>query len=136
MLLGIVFADPLVAALAPGFEKEAGKAELTVLLTRVMMPFLPLVSFAAVAMGMLNAQERFGIPALSPALFNLVAIVWAARCGRWACRPSRSRSAGRSARWSAGWRSSPFRCPRCGGSAGASGRSGRRATRRCCGWPG
>ncbi len=78
LLLGIVFAHPLVSALAPGFEKEPGKAELTVLLTRVMMPFLPLVSFAAVAMGMLNAEERFGIPALSPALFNLVTIAWAA----------------------------------------------------------
>ena len=78
LLLAVLFAGPLVAALAPGFEKEAGKAELTVLLTRVMMPFLPLVSFAAVAMGMLNAEERFGTPALSPALFNLVAIAWAA----------------------------------------------------------
>ena len=78
LLLGVVFAHPLVGALAPGFEREPGKAELTVLLTRVMMPFLPLVSFAAVAMGMLNAEERFGIPALAPALFNLVAIVWAA----------------------------------------------------------
>ncbi|MGE5127478.1 MAG: murein biosynthesis integral membrane protein MurJ [Betaproteobacteria bacterium] len=77
VVLGVVFAGPLVAALAPGFEQEPGKAELTVLLTRVMMPFLPLVSFAAVAMGMLNAEERFGTPALSPALFNLVAIVWA-----------------------------------------------------------
>jgi putative peptidoglycan lipid II flippase len=36
-----------------------------------------LVSFAAVAMGMLNAEERYGAPALAPALFNLVAILWA-----------------------------------------------------------
>jgi putative peptidoglycan lipid II flippase len=78
VVLGIVFAWPLVSALAPGFDDEAGKAALTVFLTRVMMPFLLLVSFAAVAMGMLNAEERFGIPALSPALFNLVTIVWAA----------------------------------------------------------
>ncbi|HXY38143.1 MAG TPA: murein biosynthesis integral membrane protein MurJ [Vicinamibacteria bacterium] len=77
VLLGILFAGPLVAALAPGFEKVAGKTELTVLLTRIMMPFLPLVSFAAVAMGMLNAEERFAMPALSPALFNLVTIAWA-----------------------------------------------------------
>jgi len=77
VLLGIVFAGPLVAALAPGFEKVAGKSELTVLLTRIMMPFLALVSFAAVAMGMLNAEERFAMPALSPALFNLVTIAWA-----------------------------------------------------------
>jgi len=79
---GIVFAEPLVALLAPGFDDVPGKAELTVLLTRIMMPFLPLVSFAAVAMGMLNAEERFGTPAFSPAMFNVVAILWG--LGLWA----------------------------------------------------
>ena len=73
---------PLVRLLAPGFEQVPGKAEITVLLTRIMLPFLPLVSFAAVAMGMLNAHERFGTPALAPAVFNVVAIAWAA--GLWA----------------------------------------------------
>jgi len=77
VVLGIVFAWPVVSTLAPGFDAQPGKADLTVLLTRVMMPFLPLVSFAAVAMGMLNAEERFGTPALSPALFNVVTILWA-----------------------------------------------------------
>jgi putative peptidoglycan lipid II flippase len=77
VLAAVVFAWPLVSALAPGFGDQPGKDALTVLLTRIMMPFLVLVSFAAVAMGMLNAEERFGIPALSPALFNVVAIVWA-----------------------------------------------------------
>jgi putative peptidoglycan lipid II flippase len=47
-----------------------------------MLPFLPMVSFAALAMGMLNAQGRYGIPAFAPAMFNLVAIAWAA--GLWA----------------------------------------------------
>jgi putative peptidoglycan lipid II flippase len=78
VVVAIVFAWPIVSTLAPGFDDQPGKDALTVLLTRVMMPFLLLVSFAAVAMGMLNAEERFGIPALSPALFNVVAIVWAA----------------------------------------------------------
>jgi len=82
VLLGIVFAHPVVDVLAPGFSEVPGKAELTVLLTRVMMPFLPLVSFAAVAMGMLNAEERFRMPALAPAMFNLVAIGWGV--GLWA----------------------------------------------------
>ena len=63
MVVGIVLAWPIVATIAPGFDDTPGKAELTVRLTRVMMPFLPLVSFAAVAMGMLNAEGRFGIPA-------------------------------------------------------------------------
>ena len=81
VVVGIVLAWPIVAGIAPGFDDAPGKAELTVRLTRVMMPFLPLVSFAAVAMGMLNAENRFGIPALSPALFNAVAILWA--CVLW-----------------------------------------------------
>jgi putative peptidoglycan lipid II flippase len=70
-----LLADPLVSALAPGFGWIPGKLELTVFLTRVMLPFLPMVSFAAIAMGMLNAEERYGMPAISPALFNVVTIV-------------------------------------------------------------
>jgi putative peptidoglycan lipid II flippase len=81
VVAGFVFAGPLVRVLAPGFESVPGKHEATVLLTRVMLPFLPLVSFAALAMGMLNAHRRFGTPAFAPAVFNVVAIVWAA--GLW-----------------------------------------------------
>jgi putative peptidoglycan lipid II flippase len=80
--LGLVCAGPLVRLLAPGFEAVPGKFETTVALTRVMLPFLPLVSFAAVAMGMLNAHRRFAMPAFAPAVFNVVAIVWAV--GLWA----------------------------------------------------
>ena len=75
ILLGFVATGLLVHALAPGFALIAGKAPLTEFLTRVMLPFLPLVSFAALAMGMLNAEERYGAPALAPAMFNVVAIL-------------------------------------------------------------
>jgi len=70
-VVGAVFATPLVRAFAGGFERETGKLELTVTLTRVMLPFLPLVALAAVAMGMLNSRGRFGLPALAPTLLNL-----------------------------------------------------------------
>ena len=82
VVLGIAFAGPLSATLAPGYAAVPGKAEFTALLTRVMMPFLPLVSFAAVAMGMLNAEERFGFPAFAPAMFNVVSVLWG--LGLWA----------------------------------------------------
>jgi putative peptidoglycan lipid II flippase len=78
MVAAFIFAAPLVRALAPGFERVPGKMAVTVELTRVMLPFLPLVSFAAVAMGMLNAHQRYGTPAFAPAVFNLVTIAWAA----------------------------------------------------------
>ena len=73
--IGFVFAGPFVRALAPGFGPD--KLETTVTLARVMLPCLPLVAFAALTMGMLNAQERFATPAAAPAMFNLVTIAWA-----------------------------------------------------------
>lgn len=90
-LLGVVLAPQLVAAWAPGYKALAGKAELTVLLTRIMMPFLLLVSLAAVAMGMLNAQQRFVAPALAPALFNLAAVLGGGAL--WLVGTGRSRTA-------------------------------------------
>ena len=50
--------------------------DLTVTCTRIMFPFLPLVALAAVAMGGLNAQEKYGPPALASAMFNVVAIAF------------------------------------------------------------
>jgi len=73
--LAIVFAEPIVLAMSRGFAGDADKLALAVQLTRVMLPILVLVSLAAVWMGMLNAQRRFVVPALAPALFNAVSIV-------------------------------------------------------------
>jgi putative peptidoglycan lipid II flippase len=72
VLVGLLFAPGIVALLAPGFEAE--QAGLAAFLTRLMMPFLLLVSLSAAAMGMLNAEGRFAAPALAPALFNVGAI--------------------------------------------------------------
>ncbi len=69
-LLGMFFSPQLVRLLAPGFEKVPGKFELTVLLTRIMFPFLLLVTMAAQAMAALNASGSFGVPALASSLFN------------------------------------------------------------------
>ncbi len=67
-------APEIVHVLASEFAETSGKFDLTVVLTRIMLPFLALVSLAAVAMGMLNAQGRYATPALAPATFNLVCI--------------------------------------------------------------
>lgn len=73
-LLGMVFAEAIVGVIAPGFADIPGKTEFAATLTAIMMPFLMLISTAAVLMGMLNAQRYFFVPALAPALFNVVAI--------------------------------------------------------------
>jgi len=75
--LGIVFARPLVGAFAADYAAVPGKLELTVLLTRLMLPFLTLVAVAAAMMGMLNSLQRFFIPALAPAMFNVATILCA-----------------------------------------------------------
>jgi putative peptidoglycan lipid II flippase len=72
--LGVAFAHPLIVLLAGDYASVPGKIELTVLLTRVMLPFLVFVTTAAVAMGMLNSLDRFFVPALAPAVFNLCSI--------------------------------------------------------------
>lgn len=73
-IAGIIFAPAIVTAIAPGFLKMPGKFSLTVLLTRIMFPFLLFVSLAALVMGALNTRRIFFIPALAPAILNIVTI--------------------------------------------------------------
>jgi putative peptidoglycan lipid II flippase len=71
VVIGILATPWIVDLIAPGFRSIPGKSELTVLLARIMFPFLLLVSLAAVAMGMLNSLKRFGVPAFAPVFLNL-----------------------------------------------------------------
>jgi len=56
---------------------------LTVTMVRVMYPFILLVSLAALVMGMLNAKNVFGMPALSSCFFNLGSMIGGAAFGYW-----------------------------------------------------
>jgi putative peptidoglycan lipid II flippase len=69
LVLGILLAPYYVPFLASGFD--ADQLQRTVLLTRIVFPFIALVGIAAVYGGVLNAHHRFVLPALSPVLFNL-----------------------------------------------------------------
>ncbi|MCX6967844.1 MAG: murein biosynthesis integral membrane protein MurJ [Verrucomicrobia bacterium] len=80
-LLGIVFSPQLVGLIAHGFSPE--KAATTIQLTRIMFPFILLVSLAALAMGMLNAKNVFGMPAMASSFFNLGSIVAGVSLGWW-----------------------------------------------------
>ncbi len=80
-IAGMVFSDSLVAVLAPGFPAE--KAALTAQLTRIMFPFILLVSMAALVMGVLNAKNVFGMPAMASSFFNIGSIVGGVTLGYW-----------------------------------------------------
>ena len=85
--LGMIFSPQLVWLLASGFARVPGKFELAVTLTRVMFPFLLLVALSAQAMGILNALNQFGIPALSSTCFNVGSVAFGLgfgyTVGRW-----------------------------------------------------
>ena len=70
-LLGVIFAPQLVSLIASGFQRDPVKVELAIRMTRIMFPFLLLVALAAQAMGVLNACNSFGVPAMASTFFNI-----------------------------------------------------------------
>lgn len=73
-LLGTIFSPQLIGGLlGGGFSKE--KTEFAILLTRIMWPFILMVSLAALVMGLLNAKHVFGMPAMASSFFNLGSII-------------------------------------------------------------
>jgi putative peptidoglycan lipid II flippase len=73
-LLGILFAPQLIDVMT-WWSWSPEKTAITILLTRIMWPFILLVSLAALVMGMLNAKHVFGMPAMASSFFNLGSIV-------------------------------------------------------------
>jgi putative peptidoglycan lipid II flippase len=80
-VLGIVAAPLLIKyCLASGYDAET--TALTIKLTRIMFPFIALVSLAALVMGMLNAKSVFGMPAMASTFFNLGSIIGGVAFGK------------------------------------------------------
>ncbi len=75
VLLGILFSPQIVSLISPAFKKDPYKFTLTVTLTRIMMPFLLLVSLSALLAGLLNSLGVFFWPAFSSGFFNLTFIL-------------------------------------------------------------
>lgn len=75
VLAGILLTPIIVTAIAPGFISAPEKYKLTILLTKVMFPYLLFISLGAFAMGILNSLRAFFIPALSSVVLNVVIIL-------------------------------------------------------------
>ncbi len=87
-VLGIVFSPLIVKIIAPGYEVVPGKLELTIVLTKIMFPYIFLISLAALAMAILNSFQKFFVPAFTPVLFNLAIITAAVFFAEKAREPS------------------------------------------------
>ncbi len=70
-VVGVLAAPWIVPLIAPGFSADAERQALTILLTRIMFPYLLFIGLAALAMGVLNSVRRFAAPAFSPVVFNI-----------------------------------------------------------------
>lgn len=79
VICGILLSPVLVKVMAPGFGGT--KYGLAISLTRLMFPFLILMSLAALAMGVLNSLDSYFIPSVAPALSNVAFIVIVAFTG-------------------------------------------------------
>ncbi|MBU6422124.1 MAG: murein biosynthesis integral membrane protein MurJ [Gammaproteobacteria bacterium] len=80
-VIGVIAAPVLVWIFAPGFSVHESKYELTVAMVRITFPYLLFISLTAFAGGILNTYGRFGVPAFTPVLLNIILIaaaIWLA----------------------------------------------------------
>ena len=85
--IGVIFAPQLVYLLSAGFASDPEKFDLTVFLTRIMFPYLILVSLVSWSSGVLNTERRFAVSAASPILLNFGIIVSALGISPWLEEP-------------------------------------------------
>lgn len=81
---GMLFAEPLVRVLTPGFTDSAERFTLTVTLVRIMFPGVGLLVLSAWCLGVLNAHRQFFISYVAPVFWNaaiIAAVIVAALLG-------------------------------------------------------
>ncbi|MDP2732330.1 MAG: murein biosynthesis integral membrane protein MurJ, partial [Hoeflea sp.] len=80
--LAMIFMPFLVSTIiAPAFAADPEKFDLTVLLARIMFPYLAAMSLVAMLAGILNSLRRYFLAALAPILLNVVLVAGLAAAG-------------------------------------------------------
>jgi putative peptidoglycan lipid II flippase len=74
VIVGALVAHPVVRGYAIGWRGSPQEVALTVRLTRILFPFIFFIALAGLAAGTLNSRGYFGLPAFSPAFFNIASI--------------------------------------------------------------
>ena len=93
-IVGVVGAPLMVWLMASGLQRYDD----AVVMTRIMFPYIGLISMVSLAAGVLNTWKRFVVPAATPVLLNLAAIVAAwwlgPQFGRWGIPPIYAQAVG------------------------------------------
>ncbi|MBW1982079.1 MAG: murein biosynthesis integral membrane protein MurJ [Deltaproteobacteria bacterium] len=82
LIVGELAAPVLVAICAPGFIHAEAEYNLTVSLTRLLLPYILLIGATGFFMAVLNSRDHFAAPAAAPALLN-VSMIAALLLGQW-----------------------------------------------------
>ena len=80
-LIGVAGAGLLAALFMPGFLGDPERFALATDLTRIMFPYMALISLTAFAGAILNSANRFAVQAFTPVLLNVALVAaafWAA----------------------------------------------------------
>lgn len=70
-LIGVLAAPVIMTIVATGFRGDNQTYDAAVFMTRVMFPYIGLISMVALASGVLNTWRNFAVPAFTPVLLNL-----------------------------------------------------------------
>ena len=73
VLAGVIGAPLLILVIATGFSGSP-TYDASVVMTRIMFPYIGLISMVSLSAGILNTYQRFAIPAFTPVLLNLALI--------------------------------------------------------------
>ena len=70
-----IFMPSFIHLIAPGFNEDPDKFDLTVNLTRITFPFLLFVSLSSFLSAILNSHNKFSVAAASPIILNIFLIL-------------------------------------------------------------
>jgi putative peptidoglycan lipid II flippase len=73
-LAGVIGAPLIVYLTASGLSQHADTFGITVVMTRIMFPYIAFMSLVALGGGILNTWREFKVPAFTPVLLNLSSI--------------------------------------------------------------
>ncbi len=75
-VLGMIFAEPLVKIMVPGYADIPGKVEATAQVLRILFPSIAFTAIAYVAVGILQSNGEFTVPSLISVVSNGIMIVY------------------------------------------------------------
>lgn len=75
VVIGVIFSPFIINLMAKEFNLIEGKFSLTVLLNRIMFPYLLFISLAGLLQAILNVYSKFYLPASTPIFLNLSIII-------------------------------------------------------------